>query len=249
MVRLKNSLQIAVMAEAGKIAAQALQGVLKVVDPGVKTKELERMAEEEITKKGGRSAFKRVQDYSYTTCMTVNEEVVHGLPSEYQLKEGDILGIDLGAFYHGYYSDLATTVYVGKSPPKEVERFLEVGKTTLDKAIEETQMGNRIGDISECIQKNIEGAGYSVVKEFVGHGIGEDLHEDPSIPGLGKEGEGILIEEGLVIAIEIIYNMGGAAVRILPDGWTVVTADAQPSGLFEHTVAVTRKGPLILTKL
>ncbi|HEY4694694.1 MAG TPA: type I methionyl aminopeptidase [Candidatus Nanoarchaeia archaeon] len=246
MSYLKNKREIEVMQQAGRISALAMKQVAKNIRPGVTTKQLDDIVEGVFKENKVEAAFKKVDNYQYSICVTPNEQVVHGLPSDYKLKEGDIIGIDLGCSLSGYNSDMAQTFAVGRVTP-EVEKFLKVGQETLWKAIEQAKVGNRVGDISSTIQESIEGAGFSVVKELVGHGVGKTLHEDPMIPGRGRRGTGGVLEEGLVIAIEVIYNQGKPKVVMLPDGWTITTADGSLAGLFEKTVAVTRKGPVVLT--
>lgn len=248
MIKIKSENEISLMSKAGKIAGLVLEKALTMAKPGVSTLDLEEIIDSEIRQLGGESAFKKVEGYYYSSCFSVNDEVVHGLPSKYVLKDGDVLGIDLGATYQGYFSDTATSIIVGSSKDEKIPRFLEVGRETLAKAIKEAQIGNKIGDISVTIQENIEKAGYSVVRELTGHGIGTHLHEEPSVPGVGKRNTGAELKEGMVIAIEVIYNMGKAGVSILDDGWTIVTSDHSLSGLFEHSVAVTKRGPVVLTK-
>ena len=236
------------MAAAGKIAASTLKRIIKNVKVGVQTQELDKNSLRLIEKMGGRAAFKKVAGYKHTICTTPNDQVVHGPPGDYSLKEGDILGIDLGVWWKGYNSDVAETIGVG-GLSKEKENFLKVGRQTLEKAIKVAKAGNYIGDISYTIQSNIEKAGYSVVKELVGHGVGKKLHEDPLVPGIGKKSSGIKIKTGMVLAIEVIYNLGRPEVYLKENGWTVSTKDRSISGLFERTVAITEEGPLILTPL
>jgi len=246
MTHLKRDKEIKLMAKAGEITAKAMEAVAKKISPGVKTIELDKIAEDTIAKLGAESSFKKVKGYKHTICTTPNDWVVHGIPGEYKLKEGDIIGIDLGAYYKGFHSDMAQTFPVGEIS-KEAERFLGVGRTALEEAIKKVNQGNRIGDISSTIQKFVEGGGYSVVRELVGHGVGRELHEDPLIPGVGKEGKGPKIEKGMVLAIEVIYNKGVKEIQLLPDQWSITTKDREIAGLFERTVAVTEKGTLVLT--
>jgi methionyl aminopeptidase len=246
MIYLKKLEEIKIIAEAGQIAATALEQVAKNIKPGVKTRELDLIAEEVIRDAGAESSFKKVKGYNYSTCLTPNNLVVHGVPGSYVLKEGDILGVDLGAYYRGFHSDLAATFPVGEID-NEKKKFLSVGKKALREAINEAVIGGRVGNISNRIQKIIEGAGYSVVRELAGHGVGRSLHEDPLIPGIGRRGSGEELKEGMVLAIEVIYNLGQLGVQLLADGWTIATSDGSISGLFEHTVAVTKEGPLVLT--
>jgi len=230
MIYLKNSKEIELMRQAGRVAALALKKVEEHIKIRVKIRQLDKIAEEVINSNGATASFKEVAGYHHCICATQNDWVVHGIPGEYELKDGDIIGIDLGAYYKGYHSDMAHTYLVGKSPKKE--KFLQTGETALWSAIKEAKVGNHIGDISNKIQVVVEGAGYSVVKELVGHGVGKDLHEDPLIPGKGKKGTGAEIEEGMVLAIEVIYKMGSPDITLLSDGWTIATKDGSYSGLF-----------------
>ena len=248
MTYLKSKEEIKIMLKAGEIAATAMKEVAKNIRAGIKVSELDRIAGEKIRDLGAESSFKKVPGYKYSTCITPNELVVHGIPGAYILREGDILGVDLGAYYQGFHSDMAYTFPVGKIS-SEKKRFLSVGKKALEEAVKRIKVGSRIGDISSTIQTVIEESGYSVVKELVGHGIGRDLHEDPLVPGRGKKTTGEEIKKGMVIAVEVIYNLGKSSIRLLPDGWSIATSDGSPSGLFEKTVAATAKGPLVLTQL
>ena len=234
------------MEKAGQISAAALGEVAKNVRPGIKCVELDKIAESRIRKMGAESSFKKVEGYRHSVCTTPNDWVVHGIPGNYVLREGDIIGVDLGAYYKGFHSDVAQTFSVGEVS-SEKKKFLKVGEACLGKVVKNVKPGGRIGDISASIQGIIEGAGFSVVRELVGHGVGRSLHEDPLIPGIGKKGTGEEIKEGMVLAIEVIYNQGKHTIQLLPDGWSVSTRDGSLSGLFEWTVAATRKGPLVLT--
>ena len=235
------------MAKAGQIAANALRQVAKNIRPGVKVSDLDKITEEKIKNLGAESSFKKVNGYQYTICVTPNDWVVHGIPGNYVLREGDILGVDLGAYFKGFHSDLAYTFPVGKID-NERRKFLATGEKALQAAVKKVRIGGRIGDISETIQNMVESAGYSVVRELVGHGVGRNLHEDPLIPGIGKRGTGEKIEDGMVLAVEVIYNQGKPQVQLLPDGWSIATKDGLLAGLFESTVAATKKEPLVLTK-
>ena len=246
MIYLKTAKEIKIMQKSGRIAALAMRGVSKNIQPGVTSLDLDKIAEDLIIKLGAKPSFKMVQGYKYTICATPNYRVVHGIPGNKKLRNGDILGIDLGAYYKGFHSDMAKTFAVGKIS-NDNSLFLSVGEKTLNKAIGEVKIGSCVGDISNLIQENIERSGYSVVREFVGHGVGRELHEDPLVPGVGEKGTGPQIKEGMVLAVEVIYNKGGRQVSILSDGWTVETNDKLDSGLFELTVAATKKGPLVLT--
>lgn len=248
MIVLKSPQEIEKIGQACRIVAMTLVYLKEWVKPGVSTRELDRLAEEFIVKQGARPAFKGYRDFPCTLCTSINEEVVHGIPSKRQLKEGDIIGIDAGAVVEGYFGDAAITLPVGKTTP-EIQRLMEVTEQALYKGIAQASPGNRLSDISHAIQTHAEGAGYSVVTDFVGHGIGRNLHEDPQVPNFGQPGQGPRLKEGMVLAIEPMVNMGGSAVKILEDHWTVVTQDGRLSAHFEHTIAVTSQGPVILTKL
>ncbi len=249
MIILKTQDEIEVMARASKLVAETLQALMREVRPGVATEELDRLAEEFIRARGGLPAFKGYRNYPKTLCASVNDEVVHGIPSKRVLKDGDIVGLDLGAIVDGFYGDSAVTVPVGAIPPGAVE-LLRVTEEALYKGIEQAIVGNRLSDISHAIQRHAEAAGFSVVTDFVGHGIGQQLHEEPQIPNYGKPGQGPRLQVGMVLAIEPMINMGGSAVRVLEDQWTAVTRDGSLSAHFEHTIAVQASGsPRILTKL
>lgn len=242
----KTDKEIEIMKKSGKICAKALKKVLDNVKPGVKCSQLDKIAQCEIEKQGAKASFKTVDDYKYTICTTVNEQVVHGIPSDRVLKEGDIVGIDIGALYNGFHSDLAITVPVGKISEK-TKKFLKVGKKTLNEAINQARAGNTIGDISATIQYQVEGAGYSIVKNLTGHGIGRKLHEEPMVPGFGKKSTGITLKEKMTLAIEVIYTKGRGEVVVEQDNWTISTQDKSLGGLFEQTVAIGKNGPIVLT--
>jgi methionyl aminopeptidase len=216
------------------------------VQPGVSTLELEKYIEKRIAQLGARPAFKGYRGYPCCLCTSVNDEVIHGIPSERSLKKGDILSLDLGVVVDGYYGDSAITVPVGEIP-ESTQRLLRVTQDALQFAIEQARLGNRLGDVSATVQRHVEENGYSVVREFVGHGIGRQLHEEPQVPNFGQPGHGPVLKQGMVLAIEPMVNAGGAAVRVLADNWTAVTADGTLSAHFEHMVAVSRNGPDILT--
>ncbi len=246
MSYLKTEKEIQIMREAGRISALAMKEVEKNLKPGVSTLELDQIVEKVFKDNGADSAFKKVEDYKYSICTTPNDWVVHGIPDDYRLKDGDIVGVDLGALYKEYNSDMAHTFIVGQVS-SETKKFLEVGEKALWEAISVAKVGNRVGDISNTIQSIVEGAGYSVVKELVGHGVGKTLHEEPMIPGRGQSGTGKKLEEGMVIAVEIIYNFGKPGISLLDDGWTIATKDGSLAGLFERTIAITKKEPVVLT--
>lgn len=243
---IKSSNEQELMKISGKIAAQSLKAVLAHVKPGVLMSQLDRVAKNFIEKSGAQISFTTVDDYKWTTCITKNSEVVHGIPRDIPVKNGDIISVDIGAVYKGMHSDMAITVPVGGIAPK-VLKFLRCGRSTLEKAIEKAKVGNRIGDISQTVQENIEGAGYSVVKSLTGHGVGHELHEEPMIPGFGKRHTGPPVLEGMALAIEVIYAQGSGEVSLGKDGWTISTVDGSLAGLFEKTVLVTKSGPIVLT--
>ena len=250
MIYIKSKKEISDMKKGGRILAYALEKVIEAIKPGVSGNELEKIASLQIEKEGGFPSFKNVNGYHHALCLSVNDAVVHGIPGDYSLKEGDVIGIDCGVFYKGLNTDMSETVRVGEFKDDEINKFLKVGKKALLEAIVEAKEGNRIGHISKKIQEIIEESGYSVVRTLVGHGVGRDLHEEPEIPGfLDKKVENTpLLKEGMTLAIEVIYNMGKSDVNRGPDGWTIKTKDGKISGLFERTIAVTKDGPLILTQ-
>jgi len=248
MIILKSPQEIAKIRAAGRIVAGAIEELKTRVRPGIKTKELDRIAEEFIHKRGGIPAFKGYRGYPNTLCISVNEEIVHGIPSDRVLEEGDIAGIDLGVLLDGYYGDAAVTLPAG-TISSQAKRLMETTEAALYRAIDATVIGNRVSDIAHTIQSYVEDAGYSVVREFVGHGIGRSLHEDPPVPNFGEPGQGPQLREGMVLAIEPMVNAGGKDLFVRENGWTAVTKDRSLSAHFEHTVAVTRNGPLILTVL
>jgi methionyl aminopeptidase len=249
MIILKTPDEIAVMAKASRVVAEALAVLKSAVKAGITTDELDRLAESEIRARGAIPAFKGYRNYPKTLCASVNEQVVHGIPSKRVLKEGDIIGLDLGAIVGGFYGDSAVTVAVGRIDEKTAA-LIRITEESLALAIEQATVGNRLSDISHAVQRHVEAAGYSVVTEFVGHGIGRQLHEEPQVPNYGKPGQGPRLQAGMVLAIEPMVNMGGAAVRVLDDRWTAVTADGSLSAHFEHTIAIQPSGPaLILSQL
>jgi methionyl aminopeptidase len=249
MIILKTPAEIAVMAEASRVVAEALAIVKKAVCPGISTDELDRIAEEAIRARGAVPAFKGYRNYPKTLCASVNEQVVHGIPSKRKLKEGDIIGLDLGAIVGGFYGDSAVTVAVGRIR-EETAKLVQVTEEALYLGIKQAVVGNRLTDISNAVQQYVESAGFSVVTEFVGHGIGRQLHEEPQVPNYGKPGQGPRLQSGMVLAIEPMVNMGRSAVRVLEDRWTAVTVDGSLSAHFEHTIAVQPSGaPRILSQL
>jgi methionyl aminopeptidase len=248
MIILKSKSEIDKMRVACHIVAEVLQELVRAARPGVSTLELDAWAEKAIRARGAVPAFKGYRGFPKTLCVSVNEQVVHGIPSKRRLKEGDIVGLDLGAKWDGYYGDAAVTVPVGCITPV-AESLLATAREALYLGIKEVRTGQHLSDISHTIQRYAEGQGYSVVRAFVGHGIGTALHEEPQVPNFGPPGRGPRLKVGMVLAIEPMVNIGDADVEILNDGWTVVTADSQLSAHFEHTVAITEAGPEILTQV
>ena len=248
MIHLKSGPEIDTIARAGAIIAEVLEQVREEAVPGVSTARLDRIAEELIREHAGAEpAFKGLYGFPASLCTSINEEVVHGIPSEHRmLQSGDLVSLDLGVRLEGYYADSAITVAVGEVS-REAARLLSVTEEALEAGIAEADPGGHLGDIGGAIQAVVEEAGYSVVRELVGHGVGHAAHEDPQVPNYGRRGRGRRLQEGLVIAIEPMVNVGGRSIRTLPDDWTVVTADGSLSAHFEHTVAVTAEGPRVLT--
>ncbi len=248
MIPVKSREEIKKIRRASQIVAEALSTLKQVITPGITTKELEQIAEEVIRSRGGVPAFKGYRGYPASICASVNDEVVHGIPSiDVILREGDIISIDLGVIYEGLIGDAAMTVPVGRID-KETERLIRVTEEALYKGIKEARINRRVGDISHAIQRYVESQGFSVVRAFVGHGVGRSLHEEPQIPNFGYPGKGPKLKEGMTLAIEPMVNAGTYEVVIMKDGWTAKTADGSLSAHFEHTVLVTRNGPEILTK-
>jgi methionyl aminopeptidase len=244
----KSASEIEKMRHSGQIVRQVLNHVKSMVAPGVTTMDLEKAADQLIADLGAKPAFKGYYDYPCVLCTSVNEEIVHGIPSEKRaLKTGDIVSIDCGVVCDGYYGDAAITVPVGDNLDAEVKKLLEVTEASLYKGIEQVKIGNTIGHVGSAIQKHVEAAGFSIVRDFVGHGIGTKLHEPPQIPNFGKKGQGAELSEGMVLAIEPMVNSGGPGTKVLSDKWTAVTIDGSYSAHFEHCVAVTKQGPMILT--
>ena len=248
MVILKSSWEIDLIRKSGRIVAEALARLTKLVEPGITTLDLDRLAEEHILKRGAKPAFKGYRGYPYTLCASVNEQVVHALPSERTLKEGDIVSLDLGSIVDGYYGDAAVTVPVGQVSD-EANRLIDVTQESLRRAIDAVHPGGRLSDISHAVQAAVEAEGFSVVRLFVGHGIGRSLHEEPQIPNFGPPGHGPVLKTGMVLAIEPMVNAGSPDVMILEDRWTAVTCDGSLSAHFEHTVALTENGTEVLTSL
>lgn len=243
----KSPVEIEKMRKSGRIVRQVLNAVKDAVAPGVSTMDLERIAEKKIQELGAKPAFKGYHEYPCVLCTSVNEQIVHGIPSEKRvLKEGDIVSVDCGVVLDGFYGDSAITVPVGKVSP-ELTKLLEVTEASLKRAIDQMQIGNTVGDIGAAVQKLVEENGFSVVRDFVGHGIGTNLHEEPQVPNYGTRGYGPKLKEGMVLAIEPMVNAGKPGARVLDDKWTAVTEDGSFSAHFEHCIAVTKEGPLVLT--
>ncbi|RLB02682.1 MAG: type I methionyl aminopeptidase [Deltaproteobacteria bacterium] len=246
MINIRTPQEIAKIRKSSSLVARALQKVREAIRPGVTTAELDRIAEETIRRGGGVPAFKGYRGFPASLCVSVNEEVVHGIPGRRRLKEGDIVSLDLGVLMDGYYGDAAITVPVGEVS-ELAKRLLQVTEEALYRGIEKARAGNRLFDISHAIQRWVEAAGFSVVRDFVGHGIGRALHEEPQVPNFGPPNQGPRLDVGMVLAIEPMVNTGTWRVRVLENGWTVVTADGGLSAHFEHTVAITEGGPEILS--
>lgn len=247
MVVLKTGRELQIMREACRISAGALKLIGSAVEPGVTTAELDRLAEQYILKEGAKPNFKNYQGYPATACISINNEVIHGIPSEKRkLVNGDIVSVDLGAEFNGYHGDNAATFAVG-DVSDEAKRLMDTTRESLYEGIKAACAGSRIGDISYAIQRYVEARGYSVVRQFVGHGIGTHLHEAPEVPNFGTAGRGIRLLPGMTLAIEPMVNVGSYDVKVMPDGWTVLTRDGSLSAHFEHTIVITPDGPQIMT--
>jgi methionyl aminopeptidase len=247
MITLKSERELELMRKAGQAVGRILKEMATLAKPGISTGEIDKYAEARCKELGVKPAFKGYHGFPACVCISVNEEVVHGIPSKKRiLKNGDIVGLDFGVIYDGWYGDSARTVGVG-AVPAETQKLLDATEQSLFKGIEQCHVGNKVSDIGYAVQNHVEPLGYSVVREFVGHGIGRALHEDPQVPNYGAKGRGLPLQAGMVIAIEPMVNMGGPEVKVLSDGWTAVTKDKSLSAHFEHTIAITEKGPEILT--
>jgi methionyl aminopeptidase len=245
----KSPAEIEKMRRSGHVVREVLDHVRSLIVPGATTMDLERAAEQKMKDSGVKPAFKGYYDYPCVLCTSVNEEIVHGIPSEKRvLKAGDIVSVDCGVVLDGYYGDSAITVPVGEQITPELQKLLKVTEDSLYRGIEKVRIGNSVGDVGSAVQQFVEAAGFSVVREFVGHGIGTKLHEEPQVPNFGTPGHGARLREGMVLAIEPMVNYGKPEARVLSDKWTAVTADGSYSAHFEHCVAVTKDGPMILTQ-
>ena len=248
MIILKSDREIKYMRDAGRIVAETHEEIKKAIRPEITTLELDRIAEDYIKSCGAKPAFKGYHGFPGNICASVNEQVVHGIPGLRKLKNGDTVSIDIGTEINGYHGDAAMTLPVGEIDD-EVKKLLKVTEESLHKGIEQAIAGNRLSDISHAVQTHAEAHGYGVVRDYVGHGIGRNMHEDPQVPNYGIPGHGPRLKPGMTLAIEPMINMGTHAVNVLNDGWTVVTADRKPSAHFEHTIVITPDGPEILTRL
>jgi methionyl aminopeptidase len=247
-VAIKNAVEIDKMRRGGKLAAQVLDELSRAIKPGVSTLDLDFLAESIIARTGAKPSFKGFHGYPAATCISINDEVVHGIPSDRIIEDGDIVGIDVGVYLEGFHTDTAITVPVGNVEERS-KKLINVTKQSLLNGLAKIKAGAYLGDAQEKIQKTIESAGFGVIRDLTGHGVGKELQEAPSIPNYGQKGKGLLLQEGMTLAIEPMASMGDWHVDSLSDGWTVVTADGQPSAHFEHTIVVTKNGFEILTKL
>ena len=248
MILLKSARELERMRQAGRILAEVKDRLRALVRAGITTREIDVDVEAFIISRKARSAFKGYRGFPATVCTSINEEIVHGIPSsKRRLKEGDIIGLDLGCIVDGYYADCAITLPVGPVPAR-VQELLDVTRESLDKAIVQCRVGNRLGDVSHAVQSHCESHGFSVVRAFVGHGIGKQLHDEPQVPNFGEPGRGPLLKSGMVLAIEPMITMGSWEVRVLEDRWTAVTADGSLAAHFEDTIAITEDGPDVLTR-
>lgn len=243
IVKPRQAGELKLMRKSGQISAYALKKVLRSIKPGVNLLALDSIAEEEIVKRGAKPSFKTVDGYKWTTCLCVNDELVHGIPRDIVLKTGDIVSVDVGAVYKGWHTDTAWSVVVGDEPNK----FLKAGEEALWKAIKQAVEGNFIGDISHEIQSTIEKAGFSVSRNLIGHGVGRELHEVPDVPGIGQKGIGLQLQSGMTLAIEVIYAEKSSEVKLAKDGWTYEVADGSNAGLFEMSVVVGKERAEVLT--
>lgn len=248
MIVLKSRAEIEALRRANQLVVEVQRMLMEQLQPGVTTLDLDRLAEEYIRQRGAVPSFLGYQGYRHTLCTSVDDVVVHGIPNEIPLAEGQIVGIDCGVYLDGFHGDHAKTYYVGKTPPEEIAHFLRVSEEALHRGIAQMQCGKRLFDISAAIQQHVESHGFSIVRDYVGHGVGRALHEEPQVPNFGTADTGIRLQPGLVLALEPMVNQGTAMVRLLQDGWNVVTGDGQLSAHFEHSVALTEDGPDILSR-
>ncbi|MCX5709604.1 MAG: type I methionyl aminopeptidase [Candidatus Omnitrophica bacterium] len=246
MIPLRNEADLQLLRKSGKILAKVMLGLQELIAPGVATKEIDAAAQRLTLKEGALCAFKGYKGYPASVCVSINEEIVHGIPGERVIRQGDILSLDLGVNYKGYFTDAAITIPIGKITPSN-QKLIDVTKAALFEGIKQAKIGSHLSDISHSIQEYAEINGFSVVRQFVGHGIGKNLHEEPEIPNFGLPGAGPLLKSGMVLAIEPMINTGTWEAEFLNNGWTAVTKDRLPSAHFEHTLAITDKGPEILT--
>lgn len=246
MIALRSGAEMAAMRQAGRVVAEVLAGLETLVKAGVKTADLDRWAEDLIRKRGGKPSFKGYHGFPATLCTSVNEEVVHGIPGNRKLRNGDLLSVDVGVIWEGWHGDAARTYPVGDIP-EESARLLEVTRTALQLGIRQARSGNRLSAIGHAVQQHVEAAGFSVVRDFVGHGIGRELHEEPQVPNFGPPNQGVVLKPGMTLAIEPMVNAGQYGVHVMKNRWTVVTDDSSRSAHFEHTVAVTETEAEVLT--
>lgn len=246
MIIIKSPKEIELMADAGKIVAEVHELLREKISPGITTIELDEIAERHIRKCNAEPSFKGYGGFPCSICASVNEQVVHGIPSKRVLMEGDIISLDIGAYYKGYHGDAAKTHGVGKIT-QEDEKLIEVTRQSFYEGLKFARLGYRLSDISHAVQAHVEMNGFSVVRDFVGHGVGADLHEDPQIPHYGPPGKGVRLQEGMVLAVEPMVNAGSYHVKVLDDGWTAVTVDGKKSAHYEHTLVITKEEPILLT--
>ena len=243
---IKSEEEIAIMRQAGRIVAEILKIVSESIKPGMKTKELDKIAEEELARLGAKSSFKGYRGFPANLCVSINDEIVHGIPGDRVMHDGDIVSLDFGAIYNGFQGDSAVTVTAGKASP-EAKKLIETTRDTLQAGIDAARDGATLGDVSAAVQNHAESKGYSVVREYTGHGIGRDMHEDPQIPNFGVPGTGPILKKGMTLAIEPMLNIGSWRTRVAADNWTVLTADGSLSAHFEHTIAINDKEAEVLT--
>lgn len=247
MINYKTGYEIEQMARAGRALEAVVEELKAAVRPGIRTVDLDRIAEKSIRAAGGRPGFLGYHGFPNSICVSLNEEAVHGIPGRRRLNEGDIVSLDLGLVLDGFWADMGCTVPAGKVSP-EADRLIRVTEESLEEAIKHARPGGHLGDVSAAVQRHAEMAGFSVIREFVGHGIGRQMHEPPQVPNFGTPGTGPVLKPGMTLAIEPMINQGSHEVYIKPDGWTVCTSDGSLSAYFEHTVAITKEGPLVLTR-